>query len=205
MLNLVTGWTRDLKVPLVRARTGFGSWGCLEPSGDASQGTVCNAGNKTDPDYVSRDNVGVFGDGGGVGEVHVHTILQHRGSEQSVNLGIWDRVTVLRVPKICWFSRTLKTQHEIIFTARIYYRERMQSKVIKWKRQIECSPEETRHELLGVLSPCSLTGHAHFLKHWLATYVWMLSTREDHERLRAQGFYWELVTYGLGQNSRLPA
>ena len=60
---------------------------------------MCDAANKTVPECASRENVCVFG-GGCMREVHVHTVFQDRDSERSVNLGILDRVAVLRVPKI---------------------------------------------------------------------------------------------------------
>lgn len=76
-----------------------------------------------------------------------------------------------------------------------YYRERMQSKIIKGKRYMEQSPKEIRNKQ-ACKSLFSVKIHRMFLIPPAISFdnMYIMSTRKAHQRVSAQSFYQGLVT-----------
>lgn len=74
--------------------------------------------------------------------------------------------------QIHWFTgRIHRTQHIVVITAKIYFDERIQSSISKWKRDVGQSPEETKRKLPRVFSQL-LCGVAQDVRNSSGTKLW---------------------------------
>lgn len=92
------------------------------------------------------------------------------------------------------YLQGLRTEHEVILTAMIYYSRRIQSKISKGEKAHGVKSEE-RHTNCQEYSPSRVTwGTLNLPSNKIDNICDVLSSREAHWRLCAQSFYWRLVT-----------
>lgn len=73
-------------------------------------------------------------------------------------------------PQVRWLpGRAHRTQHIIVFTAKIDHSERTQSTISTGRRSMGWGQGETRHKFPRVFSLWGHTGHASFPQQWVVT------------------------------------